>query len=72
MIHAFTFIQGLCLGVLWLVKAGPPMIAIFFPLFIALLVPVRFVLSRFFSAKDLAYLDAEETPDEEATDWGAG
>ena len=71
-IHAFTFIQGLCLGVLWLVKAGPPMIAIFFPLFIALLVPVRFVLSRFFSAKDLAYLDAEETPDEEATDWGAG
>ena len=39
------------------------MIAIFFPMIIALLVPVRFLLSRIFTQKDLANLDAEETPE---------
>lgn len=71
-IHVFTLIQGLCLGVLWMVKTGPPLVAIFFPLFIALLVPVRFLLGRFFTASDLAHLDAEETPEEEETHWGGG
>ena len=71
-IHAFTGIQLACLGVLWFVKQGPSMIAIFFPMFIALLVPVRLFMPRFFKQEDLKYLDAEETPEEEETHWGGG
>jgi hypothetical protein len=71
-IHAFTGIQLFCLGLLWFVKQGPSMIAIFFPMFIALLVPVRFALSRIFTQEDLANLDAEETPEQEETHWGGG
>ena len=71
-IHLFTLIQLLCLITLWLVKSGPPFVGIFFPLFIALLVPVRLFISRFFTSEELAVLDAEETPDEETTDWGSG
>lgn len=62
-IHVYTAVQAACLGLLWLVKASP--LGIVFPLFIALLVPVRFLLDRFFDRKHLAFLDAEEAPDEE-------
>ena len=48
------------------------MIAIFFPMIIALLVPVRFLLARIFTQQDLDCLDAEETPEQEETQWGAG
>lgn len=66
-IHLFTAIQLLCLVILWITKASA--IGILFPLFIALLVPVRFLLNRFFSPEHLRALDADETPEEEETQW---
>ena len=46
-------------------------LGLLFPLFIALLIPVRLLAGRFFSATDLAALDAEEEPEEEETHWAA-
>jgi mannitol/fructose-specific phosphotransferase system IIA component (Ntr-type) len=68
-IHAFTAIQLACLAILWFVKGSS--VGILFPVFIALLVPVRLLAGRFFAPEDLAALDAEEEPDEEATHWAA-
>ncbi len=63
-IHRFTFIQFVCLLALGLIEITP--LAILFPLFIALLVPLRWSLRRFFSESDLATLDLEELPEEES------
>lgn len=64
-VHRFTAIQAGCLIVLWVVKSSS--YGILFPLFIALLVPVRMSLDRFFEPAQLALLDSEETPEEEET-----
>jgi hypothetical protein len=66
-IHLFTLIQLICLTVLLLVEVSPA--GILFPLFIALLVPVRLLLNRYFKPEHLAALDADEIPDEEDTQW---
>jgi len=66
-IHRYTFLQLFCLAALWLVKAS--VLGIVFPLFIALLVPVRFLANRFFEPADLEALDAVEEPEEEETHW---
>lgn len=66
-IHRFTALQVVCLGVLWIVKTSA--VGILFPMFIALLVPVRMFAARFFEPKHLAALDAEITPDEEDAEW---
>ncbi len=63
-VHVYTAIQAACLAVLWAVKASPA--GIVFPLFIALLVPVRMGMERIFLPEHLALLDAEGEPDEEA------
>ncbi len=69
-IHLFTGIQLVCLIVLWMVKTNhEPKIAILFPLFIALLVPVRLAAGLWFKSEHLAALDAEEEPDDEETHW---
>jgi len=68
-IHKFTLIQATSIAVLWFVKSSA--LGILFPMFIALLVPVRMSLDRFFSKKDLAALDAEEDPEEEETHFAA-
>ncbi len=68
-IHKFTLLQVICLGILWFVKSSA--IGILFPLFIALLVPVRLLAGRFFLPEHLAVLDAEEEPEEEETHWAA-
>jgi mannitol/fructose-specific phosphotransferase system IIA component (Ntr-type) len=68
-VHKFTGIQLICLSVLWAVKAS--MFGILFPLFIAGLVPVRLVMSRFFSAQQIKALDVEEHPEEEESDWAS-
>lgn len=65
--HAFTFIQLICLVVLWVVKTSAW--GILFPLFISALVPVRFVLGKIFAPDHLTFLDAEEHPDEEEETW---
>lgn len=68
-IHKFTFIQLACLVVLWIIQASA--LAIAFPLFVALVVPVRLLLNRFFDPKHLEALDAAEEPEDEATHWAA-
>lgn len=67
-IHAFTLLQLACLAVLWFVKSHAT-IGILFPVFIALLVPVRLFANRYFSEEHLAALDAEEEPGDEGTHW---
>jgi hypothetical protein len=62
-VSLFTVIQAVCLGVLWVVKTST--LGILFPVFIALLVPIRALMKRFFSPEQLAYLDAEEDPEME-------
>ncbi len=62
-LHSFTLIQVLCLSVLWVVKSST--YGVLFPLCIAMLVPIRRSLNRAYSQKDLAFLDADENPDEE-------
>jgi len=66
-IHKFTLLQFVCLAVLWIVKASA--LGLLFPLFIAVLVPIRFIAGRFFAPEHLAALDSEEEPDEEETRW---
>ena len=68
-IHAFTGLQLVCLGVLWFVKSSS--LGILFPVFIALLVPVRLLAGQYFAPEYLAALDAEEEPEEEQTHWAA-
>ncbi len=68
-IHAFTFVQAICLAVLWIVKSSA--LGILFPLFIAALVPIRLALGRVFSPEQLAALDADEEPEEEETHYAA-
>mgnify|MGYP002630891905 CR=1 FL=1 len=63
-VHLYTAIQALSLVVLWMVKASAA--GILFPLFIALLVPVRMAMKRLFLPEHLALLDAESEPEEEA------
>jgi hypothetical protein len=66
-LHFFTVIQLICLVVLWTVKTSAW--GILFPLFIAILVPIRFLLSQFIEPAHLAALDAEENPEEEEETW---
>lgn len=56
-IHLFTAIQLGGLVVLWIVKASA--LALVFPLFIVLLVPLRFALDRYFEARHLEALDSD-------------
>ena len=57
----------MCLAILWIVKSS--VIGILFPIFIALLVPIRMLAAKYFSAEHLAALDADEEPEEEETHW---
>ena len=66
-LHSFTFIQLVGLVILWVVKTSA--FGILFPMFIALLVPFRFVLNYVFEQRDLEVLDAEENPEEEGESW---
>jgi len=69
-IHLFTLVQFICLVVLCVINVSPyEPIRILFPIFIALLVPVRAILGHFFDRDHLAFLDADEEPDEEDLHW---
>ena len=66
-IHAFTALQLLGLMSLWILKTAKIQgfaLGIFFPLLIALLVPFRMSMTRFFDTEHLDILDAEESEDE--------
>uniref|UniRef100_A0A8D0AZ73 Anion exchange protein n=1 Tax=Sander lucioperca TaxID=283035 RepID=A0A8D0AZ73_SANLU len=54
-IHLFTFIQVLCLALLWILKST--VAAIIFPVMILALVAVRKAMDWVFSQHDLSYLD---------------
>lgn len=69
-IHLFTGIQFASLALLWMVKeSSEPIIKMLFPLFIAMLVPVRWAMGMWFKKEHLEALDADEEPDEEDTHW---
>ncbi|XP_048468712.1 solute carrier family 4 member 4a [Rhincodon typus] len=54
-IHLFTFIQVLCLALLWILKST--VAAIIFPVMILALVAVRKAMDYIFSQHDLSFLD---------------
>lgn len=56
--HLFTFIQLICLVVLWVVKSTKASLA--FPFFLILMVPLRAHLKHFFSQKELRALDGDQ------------
>ena len=66
-IHIFTLLQLLGLVSLWMLKTtkinGFPL-GILFPLLIALLVPFRFLMNRFFDPEHLEALDSEGSEEE--------
>ncbi len=69
-IHLFTLVQFICLGVLCIINLHPSRpIRILFPVFIALLVPFRTFLDGFFDKDNLAFLDADEEPEQEGLHW---
>ena len=68
-VHRFTLLQVACLIVLGIVEVSP--LAILFPLFLVLLVPVRLMAGRYFEPEHLEVLDAEEEPEDEETHWAA-
>ena len=69
-VHRFTLIQLLALSFLaWSVAFAPGGLKLLFPLFIVMLIPLRFWLKRLFEPKHLAMLDADEAPDEESDHW---
>jgi mannitol/fructose-specific phosphotransferase system IIA component (Ntr-type) len=71
-IHRFTLVQLASLVVLCAITlSSNQLLRLSFPLFIALLVPVRMWVGRVVRDEDLAVLDAEETPHEEETHWSA-
>lgn len=70
LIHRFTLVQLVCLVVLCGITLSPnSTLRLSFPLFIALLIPVRFLVGRVFKKEHLVSLDADETPTEEETHW---
>ncbi|XP_073975521.1 anion exchange protein Ae2 isoform X4 [Rhodnius prolixus] len=56
--HLFTFIQLLCLVLLWVVKSSD--ISLAFPFFLILMVPLRAQLRFLFSPAELRALDSDE------------
>ncbi|KFV71062.1 Electrogenic sodium bicarbonate cotransporter 1, partial [Dryobates pubescens] len=55
-VHLFTFIQLLCLALLWVIKSS--MAAILFPVMLLALVGIRKGLEYIFSLHDLSWLDS--------------
>ncbi len=69
-IHLFTGVQLVCLGILWVVKSS--VIGLAFPFFVAMLVPVRMLLGRYLDPEHIALLDGDEFPaDEEFREVGS-
>jgi len=69
-IHLFTLLQLACLIALWVLKSSPA--GILFPLLIAMLVPLRFWMRRWFEPEHLVALDADEDLDTRMDEDGMG
>merc|ERR1712048_1399062 len=63
-VHVFTFLQLVCLGILYALKSIKE-VAVVFPFFIASLVGVRALFRKIFTEEELETLDGhgEESPD---------
>ena len=65
-VHAYTLLQLSIVGLLFLISRTP--VALSFPIFVILTIPLRLRLPRltngFFSEADLAALDGTDEPDE--------
>ncbi len=69
-IHVFTAIQTGAMIVLCMINLSQwEGVRILFPVFIALLVPLRWMMDRMFSREHLQALDADEVPESEQTHW---
>ncbi|XP_011636149.1 band 3 anion transport protein isoform X6 [Pogonomyrmex barbatus] len=55
--HIFTFIQILCLAILWIVKSTRAALAL--PFFLILMIPLRAQMSHFFTTAELRALDSK-------------
>ncbi|XP_060562813.1 anion exchange protein 2-like isoform X2 [Ruditapes philippinarum] len=65
--HAFTVIQIFLVVLLWIVKST--LLAIAFPLFVIMMVPLRLkILPKFFTHQELEVLDKEEEDSEDEED----
>lgn len=70
-VHIFTFVQAFCLIGLAIVMyareliEGSDILALCFPFFVCLLIPVRVALGRILSSDHFDALNSEETPEEE-------
>ena len=62
-IHMFTLIQVVALAALWVLKSNKDL-GILFPVLIAMLVPVRMFMGKFFTEDELEALDSEEEHDD--------
>ncbi|CAG0884444.1 unnamed protein product [Cyprideis torosa] len=56
--HAFTIIQIFCLAILWVVKSTEAALA--FPFFLILMIPIRKLLEKVFSPRELIALDGKD------------
>merc|ERR1711967_49009 len=63
-IHKFTVLQFVCLVILYALKSIKE-VAVIFPFFIAMLVPIRRSFERFFTPEELEALDGHGEGDEE-------
>lgn len=55
--HIFTFIQILCLAILWIVKSSK--FALSLPFFLILMIPLRAQMSKYFTPAELRALDSK-------------
>ncbi|XP_044734165.1 anion exchange protein 3 isoform X2 [Chrysoperla carnea] len=60
-IHLFTFIQLLCLAMLWIVKSTKASLA--FPFFLLLMLPLRAQMKHMFTERELRALDGDQADD---------
>ncbi|KAM7358796.1 anion exchange protein Ae2 isoform 1-T4 [Cochliomyia hominivorax] len=66
--HLFTFIQVLCLALLWAVKSSK--ISLAFPFFLIMMVPIRQRLAAFYKPQEMQALDGNEAnADEDEPDF---
>jgi len=66
-IHLFTFLQFICLGILYALKSMKS-VAVVFPFFIASLVGVRYMFKFIFTQDELQALDGHDEAEEVAND----
>lgn len=65
--HVFTFVQIMCLSILWIVKSTKA--ALFLPFFLLLTIPLRAQMAHFFKPQELRALDSNNAENEDEPDF---